>query len=54
MLEYSHPMIHKFYTINFSFTRGVYSEGNMNFHPLKVNTHNFFDRVISEYPYLFE
>ena len=54
--NYTHPMMHKFYTINFSFTRGVYSEGNLNFHPLKVKTHNgfFFEHIISEYSYLFE
>jgi len=54
--NYTNPMIHKFFTINFSFTRGVYSEGNLNFHPLKVKTHNgfFFDTIISESSYLFE
>ena len=56
VLNYSFPIKHKFISITFSFTVGTFSVSNLNFQPLRVNTHNgfFFDHVKDENSFYYE
>ena len=56
VLNYSFPIKHKFISITFSFTVGTFSVSNLNFQPLRVNTHNgfFFDHVEDENSFYYE
>ena len=56
VLNYSYPIKHKFISITFSFTVGTFSVSNLNFQPMRVNTHNgfFFDNIVVQNSFYYE
>ena len=56
VLNYSYPIKHKFISITFSFTVGTFSVSNLNYQPMRVNTHNgfFFDNVVAQNSFYYE
>jgi hypothetical protein len=56
IMNYTNPIKHYINSIEFSFSVGTFSVGNLNFQPLRINTHNgfFFDNLIIDNSYYYE
>ncbi len=56
IMNYSNPIKHRFISITFSLSVGIFSVNNLNFQPLRINTHNgfFFDNKITDNSYYYE